>query len=47
MLGRVAERSSRVAPVEVVGELTAMDMRLANDYGEMVQLGLVEEVIQV
>lgn len=30
--------------IAAVGELTAMDMQLANDYGEMVKLGLVESI---
>lgn len=31
--------------VAAVGELTAIDKELANDYGEMVGLGLVEEIV--
>jgi hypothetical protein len=31
--------------IAAVGELTAMDMELANDYGDMVKLGLVEEIV--
>ena len=31
--------------IAAVGELTAMDMQLANDYGEMVRLGLTEEIV--
>jgi surfactin synthase thioesterase subunit len=30
--------------IAAVGELTAMDMNLLNDYAEMVELGLVEEI---
>lgn len=30
--------------IAAVGELTAMDMQLANDYAEMVKLGLVESI---
>lgn len=31
--------------IAAVGELTAMDMQLANDYAEMVDLGLLEEIV--
>lgn len=31
--------------IAAVGELTAMDMELANDYAEMLALGLVEEIV--
>ncbi|HEX2139207.1 MAG TPA: hypothetical protein VHG33_05800, partial [Woeseiaceae bacterium] len=34
----------RWANIAAVGELTAMDMQLANDYSEMVALGLVESI---
>ena len=41
---RYPDNIRRWANIAAVGELTAMDMRLANDYGEMVELGLVESI---
>ncbi len=42
---RYPDNIRRWANIAAVGELTAMDMRLANDYGEMVRLGLVDSIV--
>ncbi len=41
---RYPDNIRRWANIAAVGELTALDRRLANDYGEMVTLGLVESI---
>ncbi len=41
---RYPDNIGRWVNIAAVGELTAMDMQLANDYGEMVKLGLVESI---
>ncbi|HLT90298.1 MAG TPA: hypothetical protein VKZ85_05065 [Woeseiaceae bacterium] len=52
LLGREATGAERYprnvrrwVNIAAVGDLTAIDMTLANDYGEMVELGLVEEIV--
>ena len=41
---RYPDNIRRWVNVAAIGELTAIDMRLANDFGEMVQLGLTESI---
>ena len=41
---RYPDNIRRWANIAAVGELTAMDKQLANDYGEMVKLGLIESI---
>lgn len=41
---RYPDNIRRWANIAAVGELTALDMQLANDYGEMMKLGLVESI---